>query len=172
MKKLPLALLLLTLAAPAARADFNDGVVAYSMGEYDKAFATMRSLADTADHSYAQYYVGMMYMNGQGAEQSYAEAANWFRKAAEHRVPQAQHKLGTLYANGQGLPKDLEQAYAWYSVGAAHQHQKSMEAVDGARKQLSAEELKEADKLAAKLIKDYGPKDEEKQGEARTIPKE
>ncbi|MBI2993240.1 MAG: sel1 repeat family protein [Gammaproteobacteria bacterium] len=171
MKRLVL-ILLLAVPAMAARADFNDGVVAYLTGEYDKAYATMRSLADTADHSYAQYYLGMMYLNGQGTEQSYAEAAKWFRKAAEHRVSQAQYKLGLLYTNGQGLPRDFEQAFAWYSVGAAHKHQKSMEAVSGAREQLSPEELKEADKLAAKYVKDYGPKDDVPQDQAKTIDPE
>lgn len=172
MKKILLSVLMALAVVPAARADFNDGVVAYLTGQYDKAYATMRSLAETADHGFAQYYLGMMYMNGQGTEQSYEEAAKWFRKAAEHRIAQAQYKLGLMYTNGQGLPKDFEQAYAWYSVGAAHRHQKSVEALDGAKQQLSADELKEADKLAAKLIKDYGPKEGEKEDQPHTIKPE
>ena len=45
----------------AARADFNDGVIAYVMNDYEKAFTTMQSLAETSDHGYAQYYMGVMY---------------------------------------------------------------------------------------------------------------
>ena len=51
-------------------------------------------------------------------------------------------------------------------------HLRVRKALDGARKQLSAEELKEADKLAAKLIKDYGPKDDESPDQAKTIEPE
>ncbi len=155
---------------PAARADFNDGVIAYTMGEYQTAYNTMRSLAETADHAYAQYYLGMMYLNGQGVVQSYEDAGTWFRKAAEHSIPQAQYKLATLYFNGQGVPRDYEYAYAWYSAGVAHKHAKSIAAIADARARLSAEELVEAEKLSQKFIRDYGPK--ENAGEAVEIKPE
>ena len=170
MKKyIVVLLLLLTSSIRLAYADFNDGVVAYLMGQYDKAYNTMRSLAETADHAYAQYYLGMMYLNGQGVDQSYEEAAKWFRKAAEHGVPQAQYKLGYLYNQGQGLPKDLESAYAWYRVGAEYHHQKSINSIDKVKGQLTSDELKEAEKLSSDLIKQYGPKEDEKAGEPKTI---
>lgn len=146
--------------APVAHADFNDGVVAYLMGDYQTAYNTMRSLGETADHAYAQYYVGMMYLNGQGVTQSYEDAATWFRKAAEHGISQAQHKLATLYSSGQGLPRDYEYAYAWYAAAAAQNHVKSQEALPEAKAKLSAEELREADKLAEKFIREYAPKEE------------
>ena len=149
--------LLLTFAAQPAWADFNDGVVAYLMGQYDKAYNTMRSLAETADNAYAQYYLGMMYMNGQGVKQDYTKASEWFRKAAEHHIPQAQYKLGTLYFNGQGVPRDFERAYAWYRVGAVLNHQQSIEALPKARENLSADELKSAEKLSLEYIDKYGP---------------
>ena len=157
MKK-TLIVLLLALFAATARADFNDGVVQYLTGQYDQAYATMRSLAETADHGYAQYYVGMMHMNGQGTEQSFEEAGKWFRKASEHGIPQAQAKLANLYYKGQGLPRDFEQAYAWNTVAAAYKHTGATAALEEVRGQLSAEEVVEAEKLSAKLIKDYGPK--------------
>lgn len=49
-----LALALCVVAVPHARADFNDGVVAYLMGDYERAYATMRSLAEATDHAYAE----------------------------------------------------------------------------------------------------------------------
>ena len=155
---------------PGARADFNDGVIAYTMGEYQTAYNTMRSLAETADHAYAQYYLGMMYLNGQGVEQSFEDAGTWFRKAAEHSIPQAQYKLATLYLNGQGVPRDFEYAYAWYSAGAAHQHTKSLEAITDARSRLTPDELAEAEKLSQKFIRDFGPKEDA--GEAVEIKPE
>ena len=162
-------LLLLTSSIRLAYADFNDGVVDYLMGQYDKAYNTMRSLAETADHAYAQYYLGMMYLNGQGVDQSYEEAAKWFRKAAEHGVPQAQYKLGYLYSNGQGLPKDMEYAYAWYRVGAEYHHQKSINSIDKVKAQLTEDELKAAEKLSQDLIKQYGPKEVEQAQEPKNI---
>lgn len=155
-KRFAAVLLLLTVAG-AARADFNEGVVAYLTGDYEKAHATMRALAETTNHAYAQYYVGIMCLKGQGVPQSYEDAAVWFRKAAEQRIPQAQFQLGTLYLEGHGLPRDLEQAYAWFSAGAAHGHQNSQAAIESAGKRLSPEELKEAEKLAEDLIARYGP---------------
>ena len=142
------------------RADFNDGVVAYVMGNYDKAFTTMQSLAETSDHGYAQYYVGMMYMKGQGVKQDYKLASDWFRKASEKNIPQAQYKLGNLYLTGRGVPKDYEFAYVWFSVGASHRHELSSQSVDEAKQKLSDEEKAEADKLIATYVEKYGPKED------------
>jgi len=159
MNRIYFAIILL-LSTQIARADFNDGVVAYLMGDYETAYNTMISLAKTSDDGLSQYYLGVMYMKGQGVEQDYEEASKWLRGAAEKGVPQAQYKLATLYTEGQGVPQDYEYAYIWYSVGAAHKHQLSLNAVDGAKEKLSPEELKEADKVITEYIEEYGPKEE------------
>ncbi len=44
-----------------------------------------------------------MYENGRGVAQDYAEAARWYRKAAEQGDAGAQHNLGLLYAKGVGV---------------------------------------------------------------------
>ena len=160
MKKVLLIIALACLSASVAFADFYDGVFAYSRGEYEQAYNTMRSLAETSDHGLAQYYIAMMYLRGQGVEQSYDEAAGWFRKAAEQGIKQAQYRLAELYMVGRGVPRDYEYAYAWYRAGAEQQHKKSMEALSTAAENLSPEELEEAQKLARKFIKDYAPKEE------------
>ncbi len=151
-------ILLFLLISTAARADFNDGVIAYLTGDYDKAFTTMQSLGEVSNHDYAQYYLGMMYMKGQGVTQDYKKASEWFRKAAEQNVPQAQYKLGDLYFNGRGVPKDYEFAYIWFKVGASHGHGLSKNAVDKAKQKLSQTELSEAEKIITSHIKKYGPK--------------
>ncbi len=154
----PAIALLLLLTAAAARADFNAGVVAYLQGDYDRAFATMQSLAEAADHGYAQYYLGMMYLKGQGVAGDNKKAGEWFRKAAENAIPQAQYRLGELYFEGRGVPKDYEFAYIWYSIGATHQHKLSVNAIDKARQQLSREERTEADRLIKSYTIKYGPR--------------
>ena len=45
-------------------------------------------------------------------EKNYAEAAKYFRQAAEQGYATAQYNLGVCYYNGYGAPKDLEQAVA------------------------------------------------------------
>ena len=157
MKRLYPIIVTACLSITPVFADFNDGVYAYARGEYDQAYNTMRSLAETSDHGMAQYYLAMMYLRGEGTGQSYEEAAKWFRKSAEQRVKQAQYRLAELYMKGRGVPKDYEYAYAWYRLGAEHKHKKSANALASARAKLSAEELEEAEKLARKLIRQLGP---------------
>ncbi len=157
MKKLFPALFLACLSITPASADFVDGIYAYSRGEYHQAYMTMRSIAETSDHGLAQYYLAMMYLRGEGVEQSYEDAAKWFRKSAEQRIKQAQYRLAELYMKGRGVPKDYEYAYAWYRVGAEHKHKKSISALTSAKENLSLEELEEAEKLSRKLINQYGP---------------
>ena len=161
MKNIRLLLLLLIYAmSNAVRADFNDGVIAYVMNDYEKAFTTMQSLAETSDHGYAQYYMGVMYSKGQGVNQDYKTASDWFRKASEKAIPQAQYRLGELYFKGRGVPKDFESAYIWFSVGASHTHKLSVSAVQKAKTKLSSDELKEADKVIATYIKRFGPQED------------
>ncbi|MCG3776408.1 MAG: Secretory immunoglobulin A-binding protein EsiB [Nitrospira sp.] len=50
--------------------------------------------------------------------QDYAQAAAWYRKAAEQGVAQTQCILGFSYAEGQGVPQDDAQAAAWYRKAA------------------------------------------------------
>ena len=78
----------------------------------------LRPLAETAHHPYAQYYLGIMYLNGQGVAPDPKEAGRWLTSAAEQGVAQAQYRLGQLYAKGQGVSKDMEIAYAWFGVAA------------------------------------------------------
>ena len=61
-------ILLLLFGFTNASANFNEGIVAYLMGDYERAFAIMQSLGNTANHGYAQYYLGMMYLQGQGTK--------------------------------------------------------------------------------------------------------
>lgn len=55
-----------------------------------------------------------MYANGQGVRQDDAQAAQWFRKAAEQEYADAQNNLGVMYEQGQGVLQDLALAQEWY----------------------------------------------------------
>ena len=48
----------------------------------------------------------------------YAEAAAWWRKAAEQDNAPAQLNLGVMYQNGVGVTQDYVQAVQWYRKSA------------------------------------------------------
>jgi TPR repeat protein len=61
---------------------------------------------------------GPVYDAGQGVTQDAAQAALWYRKAADQGDVEAQFNLGELYREGRGVPLDLAQAAAWYRKAA------------------------------------------------------
>ena len=72
----------LALSAAAAAGPFEDAVAAYQRGDYATAYALTRPLADEGV-ARAQFNLGVMYAKGQGVAQDYAEAAKWYRLAAD-----------------------------------------------------------------------------------------
>ena len=65
-------------------------------------------------HANAQYNLGVMYEDGEGADDK--EAVKWYRKAADQGHAFAQFNLGVMYHNGQGVPEDYVTAYAWINI--------------------------------------------------------
>ena len=43
----------------------------------------------------------------------FAQAATWFRRAADQGNASAQAKLGLMYVKGEGVPQDFAQAVNW-----------------------------------------------------------
>ena len=66
----------------------------------------------------AQYNLAVLYALGEGIAKDYANAASWFRKAAESGYPAAQFNLAVMYERGLGLPADSEAAFGWYRRAA------------------------------------------------------
>ena len=67
----------------------------------------------------AQYNLGLVYTDGQGVAQDYAEAANWYRLAAGQGHFIAQYNLGLMYADGKGVAHDFVQAHMLLNLAAA-----------------------------------------------------
>ncbi|MDG4594290.1 MAG: SEL1-like repeat protein [Candidatus Contendobacter sp.] len=65
-----------------------------------------------------QYLLGVMYGNGYGVKQDYAQARQWYQKAAEQGNAEAQFNLGVMYANGYGVKQDYAQARQWFQKAA------------------------------------------------------
>jgi hypothetical protein len=66
----------------------------------------------------AQTALAERYRTGEGVPKNDAEAAKWYRKAAEQGVPEAQANLGRMQANGQGVPRNYGEAVEWYQKAA------------------------------------------------------
>jgi len=123
MKRILVALLLLTLAAPAW-AGWDEGVAAYERGDYATALREFQVLAEQG-HAKAQNKLGLMYDDGQGVPQDYVEAVKWYRKAAAQDHATAQFNLGFMYDDGQGVPQDYAEAVKWYRRAAEQGHAKA-----------------------------------------------
>ena len=54
--------------------------------------------------------------NGLGVPQNYAEAAKWYRRAADLDYAEGQYNLGILYQQGQGVPQDYAGAVRLYRL--------------------------------------------------------
>lgn len=68
------------------------------------------------------YETGLKYQYGDGVEQSDAEAAKWFRKAADQGHADAQYQLGVMCQNGWGVAKDEGEAQRWFRQAANQGH--------------------------------------------------
>ncbi|TAL27385.1 MAG: sel1 repeat family protein [Alphaproteobacteria bacterium] len=80
----------------------------------------------------AQNRVGDLYftgrlgnLDGTGIERNTAEAAKWYRKAAEQGNPRAQYMLGRFYSDGRSLPSNLQQAKMWFRKAAEQGYAKA-----------------------------------------------
>ena len=66
----------------------------------------------------AQFSLGLRFANGKGPGLDYAQAAQWYLKAARQSHALAQFNLGVMYAEGQGMPVDKHQSLLWLGRAA------------------------------------------------------
>jgi len=106
----------------------------------------------------AQYNLGDMYYEGVGVPQNYAEAAKWFRKAADQGDTYAQYNLGSMYEKGRGVPQSYEKAYIWFTLAADYSggelQEDAEDAIDRVMEKLSMTQVMEAEQI----VRDWKPK--------------
>lgn len=88
-----------------------------------------------------------------------AEAARWWRKAAEQGDVEAQSHLGMMYANGRGVPKDEVEAVRWFRKAAKQGDEdarKSLERLKDVVKRVEAEEQLERSTQVAEQAEQSG----------------
>jgi hypothetical protein len=104
-----------------------------------------------------------MYHKGLGVPKDDAQAAVWFRKAADQGNTDGQNLLGTLYAVGEGVPLDHGEAYFWLELGSAGKPvvtvESDLSAVrDGVASHLSSTELLQAQERVRKWTEEHAAK--------------
>ena len=127
------------------------GLEHYSSKDYVQAIKPFRLAAEQGDAT-AQFYLGVMYDNGEGVPQDYAEAVKWYRLAAEQGYASAQFNLGVMYNAGQGVPQDYARAHKWLNLAAsrasAEKNKKYGAARDQVAEKMTAAQIAEAQRLA------------------------
>jgi TPR repeat protein len=119
------------LISPAfVSAGFEEGMAAVESGDYAKAYAEFKPLAEQGMRE-AQVNLGNLYMKGLGVPQDYVEARHWYEQAARQDDAQAESKLGILYFYGLGVPIEMSEAARWFGK-AAERGEASAQAVLGA----------------------------------------
>lgn len=103
-----LAFSTLTLTAVHANS-LDNGLLAYERGNYAVANQLLTPQAH-AGSALAQFCLGYMNYMGVGVDQDQAQAAEWYKKAANQGLADAQYNLGYLYITGEGVERDLDQA--------------------------------------------------------------
>jgi TPR repeat protein len=91
---------------------FEQGNATYEAGDYEAAFAIFLPLATMGDIR-AQISVASMYLSGYGIQQSFSEAARWYRPAAEQGHSLAQNSLAIVL-----FDTDPEEAIRWLFAAA------------------------------------------------------
>ena len=114
-----------SLAEIQARAEQGDSKAQNDLGEI------------LAQNGYEQIkFAGLV-----DVKQDYAQAARWFRKAAEQNNPNAQYNLGFCYEHAQGGLADVFIAYEWYLLAASQGNIKAKSNADALELMLSPEQI-------------------------------
>jgi uncharacterized protein len=153
-------ILSLIMACTASAGPFEDSLTAFKVGNKAEGLRLTR-LAAEKGHAKAQFYLGQFYSNGDGVEQSYKEAAKWFRRAADQGDDEAQEALGSAYFFGRGVPQDYMEAHMWANLALANSaddvaRYSHLALLESIAEKLTREEVIEAQKLA----RDWKPKPE------------
>jgi TPR repeat protein len=109
------------LAWPSAHAGHDEGMNAYSSGDYETAAREFKALAKAGDRE-AQYLLGLLYEEGQGVEKDEQEAAFWLARSADQGFADAYFALGQMFANRKGEHQDRMAAHHWFSLAKAYGH--------------------------------------------------
>ena len=146
-KKMKLILRLLTVFLVV-------GFISFCLVQESKAelnvVEDIRLSAEQGDAT-AQYYLGLMYYEGESLQQDFQKATYWFTKAAEQGFWHAQRGLGMVYSEGKGVLQDYVMAYAWFEVAASQGDSSAKNLRDDIIEEMSQNQIEEGQKLSKEL---------------------
>jgi hypothetical protein len=128
IKKLTMTLLSIALAFNTLYADNNcsinaqEGAISFYHENYLEAQKFLSKASQAGDPS-AHYYLGIMYLNGQGVPVNYQEAARLFALGAQKNHAGAQIALGVLLIEGVGVPQNFKRAATLLTLSAKQNNQ-------------------------------------------------
>jgi len=112
------------------------------------------NFAATRGVTEAQWHLGYLHYSGDDLVKDYSAAMKWFVLATNKIETMAGAKsanaIGLFYMNGWGVERDLVLAYAWLNIASSRHATKARENLALVEKQLSPDELKEAQGLSSK----------------------
>ncbi len=141
-----IAATIIVLVGSAARADFADGAQAYDGGDYETAFEEWIVLAWQNDTN-AQVAIAGMYRLGEGRPVDLADAARWYRRAADLGEAIAQLNLGEMYMFGLGVPRAAARAHLWLTLAARQGRAWARDRRDELARRMTADQLDRANRL-------------------------
>ena len=153
LRILIVSLLSVVFVVVPAWADFQAGMDAKNRGDFAKALREWRPLAEQGD-ARAQFYLGMLYENGDGVSEDFGKAREWYQKSAAQGDANAQFYLGLMSAFGRGGSLDLIQAHMWYSLAAGNGHARAALHRNDLAKEMKPAQIAEAQKR----MKEWKPK--------------
>ena len=84
--------------------------------------------------------------------QNYKQAVKWFTKTAKQGFAQSQYNLGVLYDNGHGVLQDYIRADMRFNIAAANGDEEGREKRDALAKEMTSDQLSEAQKMAREMV--------------------
>lgn len=95
----------------------GSGYIAYDNEDYDTALECYNKVLDGNEQLYiaaAMNEIAYMHQHGHGVRQDYAQAMEWYEKAADLGNTDAMTNVGYMYQHGYGVERDYTAAVEWY----------------------------------------------------------
>lgn len=123
MTLLSIAFFINTLHADAnSTVNTQEGVISFYHENYLEAQKFLSKASEAGDPS-AHYYLGIMYLNGQGVPANYQESARLFALGAQKNHPGSQIALGILLIEGIGVPQNFKRAAILLTLASKQNNQ-------------------------------------------------
>ncbi len=99
----------------------SEAIKLYDVKQFDKALPVIRKLAKKND-PLANYYLGMMALNGLGMKKDIDIALDAFNKSALELEPAGIYMMGICHLNGWGVGKNEAKAFEYFQSAAERKY--------------------------------------------------